>query len=119
MTAEARAQVARALGAGGPAAPELVLVTAERLGAGTLRVTLGRAHHHHEYAAIIRRLLDAEQQLTALRGVLAQSIAVADECGDVTAGDIRCLLAAVEVNLDTEAAAALDLRMADATGGAW
>jgi hypothetical protein len=121
MTREDRALIARAVGAGNPAAPELVLTTAQRLGPGGILATAAiPGGIRHELAAVVRRLLDVEQQLDACRRVLAEACALAADLPDdgLTADDLVHLLSGSGLDLRHDIEAAEAIRHADAAAGA-
>lgn len=120
MTTDDRALIEQAIGDGHPAAPELVYATAQRLGyTGSIANALGPGMRH-EIAAVIRRLLNAEQQLTTLRRIIATAITVADDNPDygLTAGELLHLLTGSGLDLTQDIADAEQLRNAEQLAGA-
>jgi hypothetical protein len=103
-----------------PAAPELVAHVA--CGARALEISttdpavvkLGR-----DTIAVIERLLDTEQQLAALRRILAEAVVTADHLPDdgLTAGDLLHLLTGSGLDLAAEIEHAEALREAEAMAG--
>lgn len=126
MTPKQRVALARLLGHGNPAAPELVFhALDEANGARTAR-NPDQARMRNRAAAdalpaVVRRLLDAEQQLATCRRILAEAVVLADDLPDdgLTAGDLLRLLAARGLDLRADIADAEQLRDAEQLAGAW
>jgi hypothetical protein len=124
MTPELRARALAALAHQNPAAPELVLAAlgdALSVGGHSHPPLIAERLRRAERAvpAIVRRLLDIEQQAEAMRRVLAEAVVTADDLPDdgLTSGDLLTLLAAAGINLHADIEAAALLRHAEQTAG--
>lgn len=104
-----------------PAAPELVTSVACR--ARALEEAAGDREalvkFTRDTAAVVRRLLDAEQQLATCRRLLAEAVVTADHLPDdgLTAGDLLHLLTGSGLDLTADIEAAEALREAEALAG--
>jgi hypothetical protein len=99
------------------APPELVAVVAA-CADGTDPRSLDA--HPGDVRAVIARLLDAEQQLTTLRRIIATAVTVADDNPDygLSAGELLRLLTGSGLDLTQDIADAEQLRDAEQLAGA-
>lgn len=124
MTPEQRAEAAVFLPPyQNPAAPELVASVIRRARAAGISADISRSDLAvllSDTAAVVRRLLDAERDIEALRRILAEAVVVADDLPDegLTAGDLLRLLTGSGLDLTTDIQAAEALREAEQLAGA-
>jgi hypothetical protein len=122
MTPEQRGEAAFYVPPGqNPAAPELVAHVA--CGIRALEMTTrdpAVIKLSRDGIAVVRRLLDAERDIEALRRILATAVAVADDSPDdgLTADDLLRLCDAAGLDLAQDIAAAETLRDAEQLAGA-
>lgn len=105
-----------------PAAPELIASVIRRARAAGISATTAAdiAALLIDVAAVVRRLLDAEQQLATCRRILATAVVTADDEPDygLSAGDLLQLLTGSGLDLAADMAEAETLREAEALAGA-
>lgn len=125
MTPEQRAAVAHILGSANPAAPELVFHALDEANSARAARNPDQARIRNRAAAdalpaIVRRLLDAERDIEALRRVLAEAVATATDLPDdgLTADDLLRLLTAAGLDLRHDIEHAETLRDAEQMAGA-
>jgi hypothetical protein len=124
MTPEQRAEAAVFLPPyQNPAAPELVASVIRRARAAGISADISRgqlATLLSDTAAIVRRLLDAERDIEALRRILATAVVVADDPPDygLTAGELLHLLTGSGLDLTQDITDAEALRDAEQMAGA-
>lgn len=123
LTSEQRGETAFFLWPGqNPAAPELVASVACRARALEEAAEDRQAlvKFTRDVSAVVRRLLDAEQQLATCRRLLATAVAEADDSPDygLSAGELLHLLTGSGLDLEPEITAAMQLRDAEQLAGA-